>query len=122
MSGTAALAAARRRRAGGANAPAPPVTRETPTPKSVLNPLQILQQHDKQILALTRDLDTIKSQNTPVTSEDIDFYKNKYSSLLSEMTEMKTNFVKMQTFCMETNMKVDAMNKKIEQNNLETND
>ena len=38
------------------------------------------------------------------------------------MTEMKTNFVKMQTFCMETNMKIDAMNKKVENMNLETND
>jgi hypothetical protein len=37
------------------------------------------------------------------------------------MTEMKTNFVKMQTFCMETNMKVEAMNKRLE-SNLEEND
>jgi len=126
MSGTAALAAARRRRAGGANTSPQPMQKPTsPQQKVSLNPVQILQQHDKQILVLTNELNEIKKQNSPVTSEDIEFYKDKYNSLLSEMTEMKTNFVKMQTFCMETNMKVDAMNKKLEENipdSLDNND
>ena len=126
MSGTAALAAARRRRAGGANTSPQPMSKPTsPQQKVSLNPVQILQQHYKQILVLTNELNEIKKQNTPVTSEDIEFYKNKYNSILSEMTEMKTNFVKMQTFCMETNMKVDAMNKKLEENiadSLDNND
>jgi hypothetical protein len=123
MSGTAALAAARRRRAGGSNTSPQPMSK--PPQKVQLNPVQILQQHDKQIFVLTNELNEIKKQNTPVTSEDIEFYKNKYNSILSEMTEMKTNFVKMQTFCMETNMKVDAMNKKLEENiadSLDNND
>tara|TARA_B110000503_G_C7172593_1_gene425078 strand:+ start:6636 stop:7004 length:369 start_codon:yes stop_codon:yes gene_type:complete len=122
MSGTAALAAARRRRAGGANTSPQPMSKPTsPQQKVSLNPVQILQQHDKQIFVLTNEFNEIKKKNVPVTSEDIEFYKDKYNTLLSEMTEMKTNFVKMQTFCMETNMKVEAMNKRLE-SNLEEND
>lgn len=122
MSGTAALAAARRRRAGGANTSPQPMSKPTsPQQKVSLNPVQILQQHDKQIFVLTNEFNEIKKKNVPVTNEDIEFYKDKYNTLLSEMTEMKTNFVKMQTFCMETNMKVDAMNKRLE-SNLEEND
>ena len=122
MSGTAALAAARRRRAGGANTSPQPMSKPTsPQQKVSLNPVQILQQHDKQIFVLTNEFNEIKKKNVPVTNEDIEFYKDKYNTLLSEMTEMKTNFVKMQTFCMETNMKVEAMNKRFE-SNLEDND
>jgi len=122
MSGTAALAAARRRRAGGANTSPQPMSKPTsPQQKVSLNPVQILQQHDKQIFVLTTEFNEIKKKNVPVTSEDIEFYKDKYNTLLSEMTEMKTNFVKMHTFCMETNMKVEAMNKRLE-SNLEEND
>ena len=122
MSGTAALAAARRRRAGGANTSPQPMSKPTsPQQKISLNPVQILQQHDKQIFVLTNEFNEIKKKSVPVTNEDIEFYKDKYNTLLSEMTEMKTNFVKMQTFCMETNMKVDAMNKRLE-SNLEEND
>lgn len=110
MSGSAGLAAARRRRAGGGNTN-PPVSlppKQEP-PKASLHPVQILQNHDKQILLLTNEVDKLKSQQKPpVTSEDIEFYKEKYNTLLSEMTEMKTNFVKMQTFCMETNLKLEA--------------
>ena len=123
MSGAAALAAARRRRAGGGASNAtykPPANTSLPQEKKVsLNPLQILQHHDKQILVLTNDLNEIKKQQKPVTSEDIEFYKTKYNNLLSEMTEMKTNFVKMQTFCMETNMKIDSMNKKFDSMNID---
>ena len=121
MSGTAALAAARRRRAGGGTTPQPISKPTSPQPKVMLNPVQILQHHDKQIVVLTKEVEELKQVQKPVTSEDIEFYKQKYNSLLSEMTEMKTNFVKMQTFCMETNMKVDAMHKKLDVN-LESND
>ena len=56
MSGTAALAAARRRRAGGANTSPQPMPKPTsPQQKVSLNPVQILQQHDKQILVLTNE-------------------------------------------------------------------
>lgn len=115
MSGSAGLAAARRRRAGGGNTN-PPISsskQEINQPKVSLNPVQILQIHDKQILVLTNEVEKLKSHHKPVTSEDIEFYKEKYNNLLLEMTEMKTNFVKMQTFCMETNMKVESMNTKI---------
>ena len=125
MSGAAALAAARRRRAGASNTTSQLNSNKESLPqekKTPLNPLQILQQHDKQILVLTTDLNEIKKQQKPVTSEDIEFYKTKYNNLLSEMTEMKTNFVKMQTFCMETNMKIEAMNKKVETMNLDSTD
>ena len=127
MSGTAALAAARRRRAGGGTT-SQPISKSnsnsnSPQEKKMpLNPLQILQQHDRQILVLTNELNEIKKENHPVTSEDIEFYKNKYNNLLSEMTEMKTNFVKMQTFCMETNMKIESIKKEVENVNLESTD
>ena len=114
MSGTAALAAARRRRAGGVNTPAnvPIKSSDIPqSPKVSINPLQILQTHDKQLTILTKNVETLQEKNT--TSEDVLFYKEKYNNLLSEMTEMKTNFVKMQTFCMETNMKVESMNTRL---------
>lgn len=119
MSGSAGLAAARRRRAGGGNTN-PPVSLPPPKqepPKASLHPVQILQNHDKQLLALTNEVYKLKSQQKPpVTSEDIEFYKEKYNTLLSEMTEMKTNFVKMQTFCMETNLKLEAkLNSNIEE-------
>lgn len=112
MSGSAGLAAARRRRAGGGNTNPPvsnsPNPKQEP-PKASLHPVQILQHHDKQILVLTNEVDKLKSQQkSPITSDDIEFYKEKYNTLLSEMTEMKTNFVKMQTFCMETNLKLEA--------------
>jgi hypothetical protein len=125
MSGAAALAAARRRRAGGgSNTTSQPVSKTSlPQEKKIpLNPLQILQQHDKQILVLTNELNTIKENHKPVTSEDIEFYKMKYNNLLSEMTEMKTNFVKLQTYCMETNMKIDSIHNKIGNLNLESTD
>jgi hypothetical protein len=116
MSGTAALAAARRRRAGGVNTNANvPITRadipQPQTQKVSINPLQILQTHDKQLTVLTKNVETLQEKHT--TSEDVLFYKEKYNNLLSEMTEMKTNFVKMQTFCMETNMKVESMNTRL---------
>jgi len=114
MSGTAALAAARRRRAGGVNTPAnvPITSADIPQPPKVsINPLQILQTHDKQLTVLTKNVETLQEKHT--TSEDVLFYKEKYNNLLSEMTEMKTNFVKMQTFCMETNMKVESMNSRL---------
>jgi len=118
MSGTAGLAAARRRRAGGAGVQQP-ITHEAPQqqppPKVGLNPIQILQQHAKQIGILTDDINTLKqhaSDNAsvaPATKDDIEFYKEKYTSLLSEISEMKTNFLKMQTFCMDVNMKLERI-------------
>lgn len=122
MSGTAALAAARRRRAGGGatvNTYAPESSEIKP-PKVIINPLEILKKHENQIISINHYINSTK--NTPVTNNDIQFYKDKYTNLLSEMTEMKTNFVKVQTFCMETNNKLDEMNKQINKMNLEVND
>jgi len=112
MSGTAALAAARRRRAGGAAPSAPSTVQGVPkqdTPKIVLNPTDVLKHHDRQINVLTKDIADMKAQTSPVTSDDIDFYKQKYTSLLGEITEIRTSMVKTQTFYMELNMKVDKL-------------
>lgn len=119
MSGTAALASARRRRAGGTPQPAERMPSTPETPKVMLSPIDILKHHDKQLTLLKKEVDELKAQPQPAsaTSSDIDFYKQKYSSLLSEMTEMKTTFVKMQTFCMEINMKVDKMKQSLEKEN-----
>lgn len=118
MSGTAALASARRRRAGGTQ-PSERMPTTPETPKVMLSPIDILKHHDKQLTLLKKEVDELKTQPPPATatSSDIDFYKQKYSSLLSEMTEMKTTFVKMQTFCMEINMKVDKMKQSLEKEN-----
>jgi hypothetical protein len=123
MSGTAALASARRRRAGGTPQPAERLPSTPESPKVLLTPIDILKHHDKQLTILKKELDELKNQTQPVvsaTSSDIDFYKQKYSSLLSEMTEMKTTFVKMQTFCMEINMKVDKMKQSLDKENNDT--
>jgi len=58
-----------------------------------------------------KDVQAIKEEKaTPVTSDDIDFYKQKYTSLLGEITEIRTTMVKLQTFYMELNTKVDKLN------------
>ncbi len=126
MSGTAALAAARKRRAN----PQPNVTSNsysnTNTSSNVsntivgndkeefpkaTNPAMLLMQHNMLIQRLQKEVlelkaeakETKESKNSK--SNDID-YKSEYLGLLEEMKEMKKVLLKVQSFSMETNLEV----------------
>jgi len=129
MSGTAALAAARKRRAN----PQPNVnpasnsssnnsnvkTNLTPIdeefPKAT-NPAMLLIQHNKMIQNLQKDMNELKELKPKGPETD---YKSEYLGLLEEMKEMKKVLLKVQSFSMETNLEVmklkritDTMNTK----------
>ena len=128
MSGTAALAAARKRRAN----PQPNVASNTYSnanssnssnvsnsivgndkeefPKAT-NPAMLLMQHNMLIQRLQKDVLELKAETKETKdsksskSNDID-YKSEYLGLLEEMKEMKKVLLKVQSFSMETNLEV----------------
>ncbi len=120
MSGTAALAAARKRRAN----PQPNVSSnsgsnsssnstnvsnkvDSELPKAT-NPAMLLMQHNMLIQRLQKDILELKSdvkEKSNSKSNDID-YKSEYLGLLEEMKEMKKVLLKVQSFSMETNLEV----------------
>jgi hypothetical protein len=124
MSGTAALAAARKRRAN----PQPNVTSNSNSysnsnvssntivsndkeefPKAT-NPAMLLMQHNMLIQRLQKEVlelkaDAKETKETKTKSNDID-YKSEYLGLLEEMKEMKKVLLKVQSFSMETNLEV----------------
>ena len=123
MSGAAALAAARRRRAGGGvpiqNTNTQPTINNTPKPSnSSKNPLSVLVEHDKQIGLLTKEINEIKDKTPKETSEkDLEFYKEKYEILLSQMTELRTTIVKLQSFCMQNTTDIQSLKNSLSENN-----
>lgn len=122
MSGTAALAAAKRRRAVPDYKPgtSPPSSNTPPMPSSStsssaspsfapgpINPLNVLIKHDKQILELENKLGNIKIEKTaPMSTEDIAHFKTQYNSLVEEIQELKKIIIKVQTFSMEMNIEL----------------
>lgn len=119
MSGSAGLASARRRRAG------PSVT--VPTKENVVveqrvdsppnmgptNPLAVLLKHNELIKVLTQEVAKLKEEVAnlkvkpdPTNKENVEYFKQQYSSLLEEMKETKKTLLKIQTFSMETNIEV----------------
>jgi hypothetical protein len=119
MSGTAALAAARKRRAN----PQPniaqtnsnnnsnstsktnlaPIDEEFP---KATNPAMLLIQHNKIIQKLQKDVNDLKDlKELKPKGPEID-YKSEYLGLLEEMKEMKKVLLKVQSFSMETNLEV----------------
>jgi hypothetical protein len=129
MSGTAALAAARKRRAN----PQPNVTSNAYSnantssnsssnvsnsivgndkeefPKAT-NPAMLLMQHNMLIQRLQKEVLELKAEaketkDSKTKSNDID-YKSEYLGLLEEMKEMKKVLLKVQSFSMETNLEV----------------
>ena len=127
MSGTAALAAARKRRA------TPQPTNSNPTysiqpikeeevPKAT-NPAMLLIQHNGIIQKLQKDINELKAQVKATSDEkskgpEIN-YKEEYLGLLEEMKEMKKVLLKVQSFSMETNldvMKLKRLCEKTEKN------
>jgi hypothetical protein len=121
MSGTAALAAARRRRAqpsgedlpksrpnSAANTPVPP-TAPTPT-----TPIQVLIKHDNKINELVVDVEQLKDiikQKDNTNPNDIEYYKTQYSNLTHEVAELKKLIMKVQSFSMENNMEIIQLKK-----------
>ena len=120
MSGSAALASARRRRA----IPTPnlnPNSKQENTivdvkepPKMVpTNPTALLVKHNQIINMMQTDLGSLKTQllglkvEPEVTNpEQIAYFKSQYATLLEEMKEVKKTLLKVQTFSMETNLEV----------------
>jgi hypothetical protein len=120
MSGTAALAAARKRRANpqpnvnpisnansnNSNGNSNVKTNLTPIdeefPKAT-NPAMLLLQHNKMIQNLQKDMNELKELKPKGPETD---YKSEYLGLLEEMKEMKKVLLKVQSFSMETNLEV----------------
>jgi len=119
MSGTAALAAARKRRATPGqngnvqnvqNGNLQPVREEFEPPKQ-MNPGMLLMQHNVNINKLQQELVKVQQELTSLksnTSSNVPLqdYKTEYLGLLEEMKEMKKVLLKVQTFSMETNLEV----------------
>ena len=108
MSGTAALAAARKRRATPGptmNGPIKEEVKEVAKPVST-NPALLLLQHNQLIHKLQQEVAELKKgSNDPKMFKD-ESYKTEYLGLLEEMREMKKVLLKVQTFSMETNLEV----------------
>jgi hypothetical protein len=137
MSGSRALASARRRRAAPPDnvPPRPPpspvptrdlnestVQNESPNPK--FNALNMLMAHDKILQNLTTVCDTLNRSSEQQQEEftermnemklddtNIDFFKDKVRNLEQQMNEIKKHILKVQTFAMETNLQFMQMKK-----------
>ena len=137
MSGSRALASARRRRAAPPDnvPPRPPpspvptrdlnestVQNESPNPK--INALNMLMAHDKILQNLTTVCDTLNRSSEQQQEEftermnemklddtNIDFFKDKVRNLEQQMNEIKKHILKVQTFAMETNLQCMQMKK-----------
>jgi hypothetical protein len=115
MSGTAALAAARKRRANPQStnqpqyqSPNQPIQNQMATIKEELpkatNPTMLLMQHNMLIQKLQKEVALLKDIDNSKASETD--YKSEYLGLLEEMKEMKKVLLKVQSFSMETNLEV----------------
>jgi len=130
MSGTAALAAARKRRANPQpNSSSPPglsISTNQPLnsikeeiPKAT-NPAMLLIQHNAFIQKLQKEINELKAEfktenNLKSKGSEID-YKGEYLGLLEEMKEMKKVLLKVQSFSMETNLEVMKLKRLCEKN------
>jgi len=132
MSGTAALAAARKRRANpppNANGNyTPPSNQMTPIKEEELpkanNPAMLLMQHNMLIQKLQKELAELKAESKSLKdfkdfSKSETDYKSEYLGLLEEMKEMKKVLLKVQSFSMETNLDVMKLKRTVEQNQIE---
>ena len=119
MSGTAALASARRRRA----IPQKPEVNEVMEPPKqqqqtqqplAANPAMLLLKHNQQITLLQSEVESLKKllENAPKNKDDkesLEYYKSQHLVLLEEMREVKKTLLKVQTFSMETNLELLKM-------------
>lgn len=126
MSGSAGLAAAKRRRAGPSvnndpprrpsnTTPQPSVSQTPPNNIQNMHPLVILALHEQQLSKINAEIDEIRSNNRPVIHENkmdeesVHFFKSKYESLSQEMEDMKKLLIKIQTFSLESNLELLKM-------------
>jgi hypothetical protein len=77
------------------------------------NPLAVLLKHNELIKVLTQEVAKLKEEVAslkvkpdPTNKENVEYFKQQYSSLLEEMKETKKTLLKIQTFSMETNIEV----------------
>jgi hypothetical protein len=120
MSGTAALAAARRRRAQptGDDLPKsrPNTAVNTPPPAAPtpVSPIQVLIKHDNKLTELSDEITQLKGilkQKEPTNPNDIEYFKTQYSQLIHEVAELKKLIMKVQSFSMENNMEIIQLKK-----------
>ena len=120
MSGSAALASARRRRAipqGPEQISNVVVDTPKPAPQQPLaaNPTMLLLKHNQTLGNLQIDIETLKKQLTDIKvvpavdvndKTTLEYYKTQHTVLMDEMREVKKTLLKIQTFAMETNLEV----------------
>jgi len=121
MSGSAALASARRRRAipqKPENEIIEPPKLSTPVQNQqsqiAVNPTTLLIKHNQVLGGLQNDIESLKRQliniKVPEVSPDdktnVEYYKVQHNLLLDEMREVKKTLLKVQTFAMETNLEL----------------
>jgi len=126
MSGTAALASARRRRAipqkpelnneiiENNNKQVQPQQNLQPVAQ---NPAMLLVKHNQLLGVLQQDVELLKlkvsEKKDPIVkdNETIEYYKSQHALLLDEMREVKKTLLKIQTFAMETNLELMKLKK-----------
>ena len=117
MSGSASLAAAKRRRAGPSVTNEPPKTPNTSQTTqsgtlqniSNIHPLAILAKHEQLLNQLSSDIEELYKPTEKIDEQSIQFFKQRYDSITKEMDEMKKLLIKIQTFSMETNLELLKM-------------
>jgi len=127
MSGSAALASARRRRTGpNQSSLSKPenVIVEEPAKMVPINPSALLLKHNQLLNILQGDFESLKTQLNSINVESesnnpnhLDFYKSQYSSLLEEMKDIKKTLIKVQTFSMETNIELMKLKRLLQKDN-----
>ena len=144
MSGNAALASARRRRAGPSNVP-PPQSKQTQkapqsipqsqqTPQKRINPLNLVVQHNtminelkEEMIMMKREMELLKNVNTRISKiekqldsdlnlNNISFFKKNYDTIKKQLDDIKRLVVKVQTFSLETNLSVIEVKKNMNMN------
>lgn len=132
MSGSAALASARRRRVNAveqvSNVPQKQPTQtnqtnQTNNDKILVSPLTIMKHHHNEILAMKEQINQLKNND----NTDSFNYEEGYTNLTKEVTEMKKIIVKLQSFVMDTDKEIKKLKETknkviIEEDDLSNND
>lgn len=128
MSGTSALAAAKRRRAAPTDTPRPsnqsnPRTSPVQSPSAVQppvqlpaqNPLHLLIQHEQKLNDLEKNMAQLKvsDKTDTLTPDNLQYFKRQYELMSQEVQELKKILIKVQTFSMETNLDVLNLKKSL---------